>query len=294
VEELASLFAEHQQKLWSLCYRMSGCAADADELVQETFSRALSRPPERRGEPWGPWLVTVALNLSRDLLRQRKRRGYVGPWLPGPVEDPAPSAGARYEATEGASYAFLLALETLTATQRAALLLREVFDYSVRETAQALQMSEGAVKLAHLRGRRALSRKKAIEVEVPRASSSEARQALSVFLPALAQGDRATVERMLRRDVLLLNDGAGEFFAARVPIVGAVKAATFLLHTTRRPLLFFRPISCNGLEGAIVEVKTTRDKEPPRAVSLFDVGTDGLISAIYTVVATRKLSGVAW
>jgi hypothetical protein len=53
-------------------------------------------------------------------------------------------------------------------------------------------------------------------------------------------------------------------------------------------------MSCNGLEGALVKWQTSRDKDPSRAISLFDVGADGLISAVYTVVATRKLTGVSW
>src|SRR5512140_2122682 len=74
-------FMQHERFLWALLYRLTGCAADADDLVQETFVRAIERPPRRTDESWRPWLVCVALNLGRDLLRRRKRRAYVGPWL---------------------------------------------------------------------------------------------------------------------------------------------------------------------------------------------------------------------
>src|SRR5262249_61740237 len=83
---LSAAFAEDRRFLWGLCYRLTGCAADADDLVQETFVRAIERPPARRDQPWRPWLVRVALNLGRDLLRRRRRRRYVGPWLPSPIE----------------------------------------------------------------------------------------------------------------------------------------------------------------------------------------------------------------
>src|SRR5215813_13306039 len=83
---LETAFAEHRPFLWSLCYRLCGDAADAEDLVQETFVRALQHPPRRTDVPWRPWLVKVALNLGRDLLRRRRRRGYVGPWLPSPIE----------------------------------------------------------------------------------------------------------------------------------------------------------------------------------------------------------------
>ena len=108
------------------------------------------------------------MNLARDALRRRKRRLYVGPWLPSPVEtgdledpgaEPALGTDARYDLRESASYAFLVALEALTAQQRAVLLLRDVLDYSVRETAQAPALSGGPnVKTTHHRARHAMKR----------------------------------------------------------------------------------------------------------------------------------------
>src|SRR5262249_35923763 len=80
------IFQEHKPFLWSLCYRLTGSTADADDLVQETFTRALEHPPVRTGAPWRPWLVRVAMNVGRDLLRRRNRRPYIGPWLPSPLE----------------------------------------------------------------------------------------------------------------------------------------------------------------------------------------------------------------
>src|SRR5262245_40278849 len=167
----ADALEPHRRHLWGLCYRMTGNAADADELVQETFVRALERPPARTDQPWRPWLVRVAMNLSRDLLRRRRRSPYRGTWLPSPIEtgedEAAPayeisgSSGAstegRYELLESVSFAFLLALEALTPTQRAVLLLRDVFDYSVHEVADALGLSEANVKVTHHRARRAMA-----------------------------------------------------------------------------------------------------------------------------------------
>ncbi|HUI26376.1 MAG TPA: sigma-70 family RNA polymerase sigma factor, partial [Candidatus Kryptonia bacterium] len=167
---VADLFHQHRQFLWGLCYRMTGSAADADDLVQETFVRAIEHPPARPDEPWRPWLVRVAMNLGRDWLRRRKRRSYVGPWLPAPIEtgdeasppafeplvDGEHTTEGRYDLLESVSFAFLLALEALTSQQRAVLLLRDVFDYSVRDTATALAMSQPNVKTTHHRARRAM------------------------------------------------------------------------------------------------------------------------------------------
>src|SRR5262245_20517791 len=85
--DLARVFDENRRFLFALCYRMTGRAVDADHPVQGTSARALTSPPARTHEPWRPWLVRVAVNLSRDELRRRKRRAYKGPWLPEPVDD---------------------------------------------------------------------------------------------------------------------------------------------------------------------------------------------------------------
>src|SRR5512138_1324797 len=81
----AQTFDEHKRALWGMCYRMTGSAADADDIVQDTFVKALERPPTDMDAPLRPWLVKVEMNLSRDQLRRRRRREYVGPWIPSPV-----------------------------------------------------------------------------------------------------------------------------------------------------------------------------------------------------------------
>src|SRR3982751_5244373 len=90
-------YETERRMLWGLCYRMTGNAADAEALVQETFARALEHPPGRMEQPLRPWLVRVAMNLSRDYLRRRKRRGYTGEWLPSPVPTDDPESPASYE-----------------------------------------------------------------------------------------------------------------------------------------------------------------------------------------------------
>src|SRR4030095_6241497 len=81
----AQTYNEDKRFLWGLCYRMTGSAADADDIVQDTFVRALEKPPTNLDAPLRPWLVTVALNITREKSRRRRRREYFGPWLPSPV-----------------------------------------------------------------------------------------------------------------------------------------------------------------------------------------------------------------
>ncbi len=302
---LERAFADERRLLWALCYRMTGCAADADDVVQETFARALARPP-RAGddEPLRPWLVKVALNLGRDLLRRRRRRGYVGPWLPSPVPDEAPaeepppaheppSAEGRYDLVESASFAFLLALEALTPRQRAVLLLLDVFDYSVKETAAALDLSEANVKTTHHRARAALRGYRDARLPPTVERRAETRRALERFLAALAADDVAAVEAMLADDVRGLSDGGGEYQAARLPVVGRKKVALFYTKLTRaRGAARFALRDLGGLPTLIADYDAPRPGEAPRVTLAVELDRAGKIARIYSVLASRKLTAV--
>jgi RNA polymerase sigma-70 factor (ECF subfamily) len=283
---------------------MTGSAADADDLVQDTLVRAMERPPERGAESMRPWLTRVAMNLCRDHLRRRKRRGYVGPWLPSPVEiaeDEPPAwevAGqdgteGRYDLMESVSYAFLLALEALGPQQRAVLLLRDVLDYSVRETAEALGLSEANVKTTHHRARTAMA---VYDTRRQRSSSDLAertRTALERLLTHLMLDDVAGMEAVLAESVRGFSDGGGEFHAARVPLKGRDIVIRFL-----RKLVARRGIGrselrvLNGMPAVITEYPPGNPHEGRRVVTRVEIGADGLITEIHAVLATRKLSAV--
>jgi RNA polymerase sigma-70 factor (ECF subfamily) len=299
----ASLRA-HERHLWGLCYRLTGSAAEADDLVQDTFVRALERPPARTGEPLRPWLVKVALNLGRDALRRRRRQGYTGPWLPSPVETDAedalpsvevPGTDARYDLLESVSFAFLLALEALTPKQRAVLILRDVFDYSVEETASALGLSLPNVKTTHHRARRALAPYEAARNAPSPAVATRAGEALQRFLQALASGDTAGVEALLAADARSLSDGGGEFHAALKAIAGHRKVAHHYVVLTRMepPGMRWEVRTLNGLPAVVVERSVPAGaKHAPRFVLQCAVDAEGRIGAVYTVLATAKLSAV--
>ena len=120
-ETLADAFGRHRRVLWAIAYRLTGSPADADDVVQDAFVRALERPPAHfSDDSWRPWLVRVTVNLGRDHLRRRHRRPYVGTWLPTPlptgeaasrpapepVAEPSEQPAARYDLMESASLAF--------------------------------------------------------------------------------------------------------------------------------------------------------------------------------------------
>jgi RNA polymerase sigma-70 factor, ECF subfamily len=293
--------------LWGLCYRMTGNAADADDLVQETFVRAIEKPPRSTDEPLRPWLVRVAMNLSRDLLRRRKRSGYAGPWLPSPVqtdeespasyEPPAPnedSPVSRYDLKESISFAFLLALEALTPSQRAVLLLRDVIDYSTSETAEALGITEANVKVLLLRARRRMK-----EYDKTRAANSAAREdatqrALEQFLLYLANRDAARLERLLAEDVVSLTDGGGEVSAARQPVRGRDKVLRLILGIAKKSRVEprFGVRMLNGLPAVLVEGLPAIPGSATRYTIHFEVNDEGRIRGLHAVLAPGKLSAI--
>lgn len=301
-------FRANERFLWGLSYRMTGCAADADDIVQETFVRAMQQPPRGDESTWKPWLVRVAMNLGRDTLRRRKRQGYVGPWLPSPIEtgeeeslpayeptvDGVMTTEGRYDLLESVSFAFLIALEALTPKQRAVLLLMEVFDYSVRETAEALALSEVNVKTTHHRARRAMADYERERRPPTRDLQEQTRAALGQFMMALIGDDVQAVERLLAQSVRAVNDSAGDYHAARVPILGPTRVARFHYKITQRRLhsALFEVRMINGLPAVVAIMTDGKAAEPPRMVMRCEVAPDGRIQNLLSVVATRKLSAI--
>jgi RNA polymerase sigma factor (sigma-70 family) len=296
---LGAEFHAHERLLWNLCYRMTGVAADADDLVQETFLRAIERPPPDPAIALRPWLVRVAVNLARDQLRTRRRRGWTGPWLPSPVETGVaayepPAGEGRYDLLESCTFAFLLALEALTPQQRAVLLLREVFDYSVAETAAALDLSAANVKTTHHRARRAMTAYDARRRPPTRELQDATRRALSRFMGALLHGDARTIEAVLAPDVATLTDAAGEFHAARKSIVGRERVARFYRRLTEQRAADQRMEvrMLNGLPALVCDFGTLREGYAPIGVIRVEIGDDELVRRLDAVLATRKLTAV--
>ncbi|MFY9554906.1 MAG: sigma-70 family RNA polymerase sigma factor [Blastocatellia bacterium] len=293
--------------LWGLCYRMTGNAADADDLVQETFVRAIEKPPRRQDEPLRPWLVRVAINLSRDLLRRRRRQAYLGPWLPSPVpteegspasyEPPAPgkdSPVARYDLKESLSFAFLVALEALTPSQRAVLLLRDVFDYSTRETAEALDMTEANVKVLLLRARRKMKEYDKSRADLTPERREATRRALEQFLIYLQTRDAEGLERLLAEDVISISDGGFEANAARKPVRGRNNVLRLILGLAAKsqvePRFAIRVL--NGLPSILVEDVRSVTTGAIRYTIHFEVDDAGRIRGLHAVVAPSKLTAV--
>ena len=274
-------FVDHRNLLFTVAYEMLGSAADAEDVLQETWLRwadvDLSTVRDRRA-----YLVRITTRQSLNRLRTlgRRRESYVGSWLPEPLLT-APDVADDVELAESVSMAMLLVLETLGPTERAVFLLRKVFDLAYDEIAEAVDRSPAAVRqIAHRAQAHVAARR-------PRGivSRAEARQAVEAFRRAVETGDLQGLLDILAPDVVLIGDGGGIRQAIPRPITGAVKVARLL---TARPDLVAgfsaEPVEANGYPALVLRL----DGELDTVVALrID---DGLITELYAVRNPEKLS----
>jgi RNA polymerase sigma-70 factor (ECF subfamily) len=301
-----ALFAAQRRRLWGIAYRMTGSAEDAADVVQEAFARLLERGPKRETDELGFWLIRVTINLATDALRRRKRRAYIGPWLPTPVVLPDEEwsetraseeldPGARYEQKESATLAFLVAIEALGPRQRAVLVLRDVVGASACETAKILRISEGNVRVILLRARRLLEEYDRARCVPTRELVERHRAALEGFLAALSSQDPRAVEAWLAESVRTVTDAAGEYTALASTLVGRERVARFYLRAThnRQPAEpTVEILILNGLPTAVIRLQNPQRRQAPVTVVGLALDGDGQIERVITVLAPRKLVGV--
>src|SRR5215216_3558777 len=299
----ANIFDDNRRFLWGMCYRMTGNAADSEDIVQEVFVRALENPPRDTRQPWRPWLVRVAINLSRDYLRRRRRQGYVGPWLPSPLPtepEEGPEArqnnmpSARYDLTESITIAFLLALEALTPAQRAVLLLRDVFDHSADEVADLLGMTDGNVRVTLHRARRTMKEYDRSRVTLGTVRNEKTRGAIGRFVECLKNRDAEGLEQILTEDVVVISDGGREVMALRSPMRGRHKVLQLVTRlnevhgeTTRTSLC-----TLNGLPALLINRGKVKEGHASRFTMQCEVDDSGRIAQLRYVFAPSKLTAL--
>lgn len=275
-------FLEHRNLLFTVAYEMLGSAADAEDVLQETWMRwtgvDLEIVRDRRA-----YLVQIATRQSLGRLRTlgRRRESYVGSWLPEPLLT-TPDVADDVELAESVSTAMLLVLETLAPTERAVFVLREVFDLPYDEIATAVDKTPAAVRQIAHRARAHVAARR------PRGtvSSAETREVLASFRRAVETGDLQGLLDLLAPDVVLVGDGGGVKQAVLRPIVGADRVARALVGGLAKldVAVQLRPAQVNGFPALIVRL----DGELDTVVTLrLD---DGVISGLYAVRNPEKLS----
>jgi RNA polymerase sigma-70 factor (TIGR02957 family) len=280
-------FVTHRGLLFTVAYEMLGSAAEAEDVVQETWIRWDAIGAQARDEVRDPraFLVRMVTRKALDRLRAnaRRREYYVGEWLPEPLLT-GPDVAEDVELAESVSFAMLTVLETLTPVERAVFVLREVFDLPYAEIAEAVDKSVPAVRqIGHRARDHVAARRPRMEVH-----RSEQQLVVERFLAAVTQGDLQGLLDVLAPDVVLVADGGGIAQATLNPVLGAKKVAN-LFRTFPKFGAGARivPVTLNGSPGAkIVDVSDGYDT----AVNL--VVAAGRISRIYAVRNPAKLQGI--
>src|SRR5215216_1620048 len=281
-------FKELRPSAFAIAYRMLGSASEAEDVVQEGFLRLhWARETGERIESPRAYLSTIVSRLSLDHLRSARvrRETYVGEWLPEPLltsadDDPARKA----EIADSLSLAFLVLLESLSPEQRAAFLLREVFDEPYGRIAEIVGTSEQNARQLTARARRH------VEERRPRfeASREQHEQLATRFFAAAEEGDLEGLEALLAHDVVLHGDGGGKAPAAARAIHGRARVARLLIAGLRTLARFggftTRREEVNGQPGALFFDREGR----LISVAILDIA-DGQIQGVSAIVNPDKL-----
>jgi RNA polymerase sigma-70 factor (TIGR02957 family) len=284
MDGITNTFVAHRNLLFTIAYEMLGSAADAEDVLQETWLRWSGVDPAVVREPRA-YLVRITTRQALTHLRTlgRRKESYVGPWLPEPLLT-APDVADDVELADSVSMAMLLVLETLAPTERAVFVLREVFAVEYEEIAEAVGKSEPAVRQIAHRARAHVAARR------PRGavSAAETRDALKAFQQAVRTGDLRRLLDILAPDVVFLGDGGGVVQATLAPIVGA-EAVAALLAAGRlggEAAAALRPTHINGYPALMLRL----DGEVDTVIAVrID---DGLITGLYAVRNPEKLSRV--
>jgi RNA polymerase sigma-70 factor (TIGR02957 family) len=285
------VFEAHRGLMFAIAYRMLGTIADAEDAVQDAWLRWSAAPRADVADPRA-FLARVVTNTALNRLRsvRARREAYVGPWLPEPLlTEAGPDAAERAELAESVSMAMLVVLESLTPDERAVFVLREVFGFEHAEIGATLGRSAPAVRqLAHRAREHVQARRPRFDVDW-----NQQREVTERFLAAAAGGDIEGLMSVLAPDVTLLTDGGGKARAALRPIIGAAKAARFLVAIAGRPYMgvdisdmTLEAAEINGSPGTLI----TTDGRAVAALTL--TVADGRITGIQLLANPDKLASI--
>ncbi|GAA2874872.1 RNA polymerase sigma-70 factor [Pseudonocardia halophobica] len=275
-------FLAHRNLLFTVAYEMLGSAADAEDVLQETWLRwanvDLDTVRDRRA-----YLVRITTRQALTRLRTlgRRKESYVGSWLPEPLLT-SPDVAEDVELADSVSMAMLLVLETLTPTERAVFVLRDVFDLGYDEIAEAVDKSSAAVRQIAHRAREHVAARRPRGIVSP----AETRDALDAFRRAVETGDLQGLLDILAPDVVLVGDGGGVKQAVLRPIVGADKVARVLTAGLGRVAgaASLQSVQVNGHPALILRLDGELDSVVALRIE------EGLVTGLYAVRNPQKLS----
>ncbi|MFD0367584.1 RNA polymerase sigma factor SigJ [Streptomyces sp. NPDC127114] len=286
-----------RRHLINLAYRLLGSLADAEDAVQETYSRwyAMSRRQQDAIESPGAWLTTVTSRICLNVLSsaRARRETYVGHWLPEPLPEPTEWIGGRpggeavdpadrVTLDESVNLAFLVVLESMTPAERVAFILHDVFRYPFAEVAEIVGRTPAACRQLASSARR---RVRAAQASAP--SSAERAGIVRDFKQAWEAKDIDALIGLLDPDATAIGDGGGLAVTFLDPIEGGEQVARALVEIARRRPgdMAFLERTVNGQPGVVAEqdgVIVT--------VFAFDV-VDRKIKCLWVIRNPEKLRG---
>ncbi|MEU4344207.1 RNA polymerase sigma-70 factor [Nocardia sp. NPDC023852] len=275
-------FVAHRNLLFTVAYEMLGSAADAEDVLQETWLRWTAVDLEIVRDQRA-YLVRITTRQALLRLRtlSRRKESYVGSWLPEPLLT-SPDVAEDVEMADNVSMAMLLVLETLAPTERAVFVLREVFDLPYDEIAEAVDKSPAAVRQIIHRARAHVAARRPRGVVSP----AETRDALDALHRAIETGDLQNLLDILAPDVVLLGDGGGIKQAVPRPVMGADKVARLLavgLDRVRAEVSV-ESVQVNGSPALLLRLNGEVDSVVAVRID------DGLVTGLYAVRNPEKLS----
>ena len=276
------VFTELRPLLFTVAYELLGIAADAEDVLQDSWLRWAQVDFDTVRDPKA-YLVRIVTRQALNRMRtaQRRRESYVGPWLPEPLLT-VPDVADDVELAESVSTAMLVVLDSLSPLERAVFVLKDVFDFGYDEVAAALDRSPAAVRqLAHRAREHVRARRPGTS------TGAEVARVSAAFFGAVATGDLQDLMDLLAPDAVLLSDGGGKKAAARRPITGADKIARFLLGIRWTTEDFEADwLVVNGAPAVLVSLGGAPD-------SVFSVRVhEGRVVELFVVRNPEKLAGL--
>jgi RNA polymerase sigma-70 factor, ECF subfamily len=271
----AEAFEHYRVLLFSIAYRMTGSASDAEDLVQETYLRYQARISSEI-DSLKAYLTTIMTHLALNYLKSARvaREQYIGTWLPEPIltSEDGGFPQAALEQQEALSLVFLRLLEALSPPERAVFLLHEIFDYPFSEIGVMLSKSPANCRQIFHRARQALQDKRVRFEPDPQRQ----RQLLFSFLSACQAGNMASLTSLLAQDAVSWSDGGGKVLTNLKPLYGKLAVARFWLSVTRKNQ---RPLT-----------ETLAEINGSPAILLWDEGRlAGVISLSYSAVGIQEI-----
>lgn len=284
----AEEFEHYRVLLFSVAYRMTGSASDAEDLVQETYLRYQANASQEIIS-LKAYLTTITTRLALDYLKSARavREQYIGVWLPEPIltSEDGGLLQTILEQKEALSLAFLRLLEALSPPERAVFLLHEVFDYPFSEIGAMLEKSSANCRQIFHRARQALQDKR-IRFE---SEPQRQRQLVLSFLSASQAGNMTALTSLLAQDTISWSDGGGKVQTHRKPIHGQQVVARFWCFWMNRVRQNQRPLTLTLAEINGSPAILFWDEESLVIVLSMTLSNAG-IQKIYTLLNPEKLA----